>query len=96
MKLEGIKVLDLSQFLPGPHLTMMMADHGADVIRIEAPSGEPTREIGKKQGGTTVWFNNTHRGKRSVVLDLQTDAGRRLARELAVKADVVVENFRPG
>ena len=48
MKLESIRVLDLSQFLPGPHLTMMMADHGAEVIRIEPPGGEPNREIGKK------------------------------------------------
>ncbi|MBU1360716.1 MAG: CoA transferase [Gammaproteobacteria bacterium] len=96
MKLEGIKVLDLSQFLPGPHLTMMMADHGADVIRIEAPSGEPTREIGKKQGGTTVWFNNTHRGKRSVVLDLKQPAGVAAFLQLAREADVVIEAFRTG
>ncbi|MEM8742546.1 MAG: CoA transferase, partial [Pseudomonadota bacterium] len=46
MKLDGIRVLDLSMFLPGPHLTMMMADHGADVIRIEPPAGEPARQIG--------------------------------------------------
>lgn len=96
MKLEGIKVLDLSQFLPGPHFTMMMADHGADVVRIEAPTGEPTRHIGAEQDGMSVWFRNTHRGKRSVVLDLKqpeaVDAFMRLAKE----ADVVVEAFRPG
>ena len=96
MKLEGIKVLDLSQFLPGPHLTMMMADHGADVIRIEAPGGEPTREIGKKQGEGTVWFNNTHRGKRSVVLDLKRPEAVAAFLRLARDADVVVESFRPG
>ena len=96
MKLEGVKVLDLSQFLPGPHLTMMMADHGADVIRIEPPSGEPTRTIGKYQGDTTVWFRNTHRGKRSVVLDLKRPEGVEAFVRLAADADVVVEAFRPG
>jgi len=57
VKLEGIKVVDLSAFLPGPHLTMMMADHGADVIRIEPPTGEPNRQIGLRQAGTTVYFH---------------------------------------
>jgi len=96
MKLEGIKVLDLSMFLPGPHLTMMMADHGAEVIRIEPPSGEPAREIGKRQGGMTVWFHNTHRNKKSVVLDLKQPAALRAFLRLASTADVVVESFRPG
>jgi crotonobetainyl-CoA:carnitine CoA-transferase CaiB-like acyl-CoA transferase len=96
MKLEGVKVLDLSQFLPGPHLTMMMADHGATVIRIEPPSGEPTREIGKFQGDTTVWFRNTHRNKQSVVLDLKKPEGVEAFMLLAAEADVVVEAFRPG
>ena len=59
MKLEGIKVIDLSMFLPGPHLTMMMADHDAEVIRIEPPAGEPTRALGASQNGMTVWFRNS-------------------------------------
>jgi crotonobetainyl-CoA:carnitine CoA-transferase CaiB-like acyl-CoA transferase len=96
MKLEGIRVLDLSQFLPGPHFTMMMSDHGADVIRIESPSGEPTRNIGARQAGASVWFRNTHRGKRSVVLDLKDPAGHGAFLRLAAKADVIVEAFRPG
>lgn len=96
MKLEGIKVLDLSQFLPGPHFTMMMADHGADVIRIEGPSGEPTRHIGAQQDGVSVWFRNTHRGKRSVMLDLKQPAAVAAFLRLAATADVVVEAFRPG
>jgi crotonobetainyl-CoA:carnitine CoA-transferase CaiB-like acyl-CoA transferase len=96
MKLEGIRVLDLSLFLPGPHFTMMMADHGADVIRIEAPSGEPTRHIGAMQDGMSVWFRNTHRGKRSVVLDLKRPAARDAFMRLARTADVIVEAFRPG
>src|SRR5262245_39623114 len=96
MKLEGIKVVDLSAFLPGPHLTMMMADHGADVIRIEPPTGEPNRQIGVKEAGTTVYFRNTHRGKRSLKLDLKQDAAKEIFFRLAERSDVVVESFRPG
>lgn len=96
MKLEGIKVLDLSQYLPGPHLTMMMADHGADVIRIESPEGEPTRALGKYHEGTTVWFRNTHRSKRSVVLNLKQPDAVDAFLKLAAGADVIVEAFRPG
>ena len=97
MKLEGLRVLDLSLFLPGPHLTMMMADHGADVIKIEPPSGEPVRNVGyRTDDGVSVWFRNTHRGKRSVVLDLKTEAGRGTLLKLAETADVFVEAFRPG
>ena len=96
MKLEGIRVVDLSQFLPGPHFTMMMADHGADVIRVEPPGGEPTREIGARQGNASVWFRNTHRGKKSVVLDLKRAEGVAAFLRLAASADVVVESFRPG
>jgi crotonobetainyl-CoA:carnitine CoA-transferase CaiB-like acyl-CoA transferase len=96
MKLEGVKVLDLSQYLPGPHLTMMMADHGATVVRVEPASGEPTRAIGKYQGDTTVWFRNTHRSKQSVVLDLKHPEGVAAFLRLAAAADVVVEAFRPG
>ncbi len=96
MKLEGIKVLDLSMFLPGPHLTMMMADHGAEVIRIEPPAGEPTRSLGASQNGMTVWFRNTHRNKQSVVLDLKQPAAVEAFMRLAATADVVVEAFRPG
>jgi crotonobetainyl-CoA:carnitine CoA-transferase CaiB-like acyl-CoA transferase len=96
MKLEGIKVLDLSMFLPGPHLTMMMSDHGAQVIRIEPPGGEPTRALGASQNGMTVWFRNTHRNKQSVVLDLKKPAAVQAFLRLAADADVVVESFRPG
>ena len=96
MKLEGVRVLDLSLFLPGPHLTMMMADHGADVIKVEPPSGEPVRQVGYRAGGESVWFRNTHRGKRSVVVNLKTDEGREALLRLAETADVMVEAFRPG
>jgi crotonobetainyl-CoA:carnitine CoA-transferase CaiB-like acyl-CoA transferase len=97
MKLEGIKVLDLSLFLPGPHLTMMMADHGATVVKIEPPGeGEPTRHIGLQQGGESIWFRNTHRGKRSVVLNLKEAPHREALLNACGDADVFVEAFRPG
>lgn len=89
-------MLELSQFLPGPHLTMMMADQGADVIKIEPPTGEPNRAIGVQQAGTSVFFRNTHRGKRSVALNLKQPEAVEAFLRLAETADVVVESFRPG
>ena len=97
MKLEGIQVLDLSLFLPGPLLTQMMADQGAEVIKLEPRgSGEPNRSIGQKRDGVSVYFANTHRGKRSVQLNLKTPTGLEMAMKLAAEADVIVEAFRPG
>ena len=97
MKLEGLRVLDLSRFLPGPHLAMMMADHGADVIKIEDPrSGDPARAIGPVEGGHTVYFRNANRGKRSLAVDLKSEAGREAFMRLAGSADVILETFRPG
>lgn len=97
MKLEGVKVLDLSLFLPGPMLSVMMADHGADVIKIEpAGEGEPTRHIGYEKNGASVWFRNTHRGKRSMQLNLKSEEGQAAFWALAKDADVVLEAFRPG
>ncbi len=96
MKLDGIRVLDLSLFYPGPLLTQTMADHGAEVIDVEPPGGEHARHIGPAQDGISVWYRNMHRGKRSLCLDLKQDAGRELLLRLAETADVFVEGFRPG
>jgi crotonobetainyl-CoA:carnitine CoA-transferase CaiB-like acyl-CoA transferase len=97
VKLDGVKVLDLSLFLPGPMLTLMMADHGATVVKVEpVGEGEPTRHIGYEKNGLSVWFRNTHRGKRSVQLDLKSPHDKTLFFDLARDADVVVEAFRPG
>lgn len=99
MKLEGLKVLDLSAFLPGPHMTMMMADHGADVIMVEPANGvgEPTRALGYRTAdGVSVWFRNIARGKRSLKINLKDEEARALFYRLAGAADVVVESFRPG
>src|ERR1700742_3490285 len=99
MKLAGVRVLDLSQYLPGPHLTMTMADHGADVLMVEPATGtgEPTRAMGTRAAdGVSVWFRNIARGKRAVALDLKDAADRDVFLALADEADVIVEAFRPG
>jgi crotonobetainyl-CoA:carnitine CoA-transferase CaiB-like acyl-CoA transferase len=96
MKLDGVRVLDLSLFLPGPYLTTVMADHGAEVIKLEPPSGEPVREIGLRAGGQSVWFRNTHRGKKSVVLNLKQAEDLAAFRDLVRSCDVLLEAFRPG
>lgn len=96
MKLEGIRVVDLSLFLPGPAMTQMMADHGAEVIKIEPPTGEPNRKIGLKRDGVSTFFANTHRGKKSLALNLKHQAGVEALLRLAETADVFVEAFRPG
>jgi crotonobetainyl-CoA:carnitine CoA-transferase CaiB-like acyl-CoA transferase len=97
MKLEGLKVIDLSVFLPGPYLTMALADHGAEVIKIEPPGeGDPSREIGPPHGPTSAFFKNANRGKKSVVINLKTETGRKALLDLCETADVFVESFRPG
>ncbi len=97
MKLDGVKVLDLSQFLPGPTVTQMMSDHGAEVIKIESVGvGEPTRDIGQRRDGRSVYFDCTQRGKKSITLNLKSSDGQSAFLRLAASADVVIESFRPG
>ena len=97
MKLEGLRVIDLSRFLPGPLATQLMADHGAEVIKIESiDEGEPTRSIGAKRDGVSVYFANTQRGKRSLALNLKDPAGVEVFMRLVEKSDVLIESFRPG
>ncbi|WP_108811996.1 CoA transferase [Sphingorhabdus sp. Alg231-15] len=95
-KLTGIKVVDLSLFLPGPMLSMMMADHGAEVIKVEPPTGDPAREMEPMEADQSVWFRNLNRGKQALALDLKSDAGRARLWELLADADVMIEGFRPG
>ncbi|GAB06163.1 CoA transferase [Gordonia amarae] len=97
--LDGIIVADFSRVLAGPYATMLLGDFGADIIKIERPgSGDDTRHWGPPYdaAGVATYFNSVNRNKRSVAIDLATDAGRAQARELVAGADVVVENFRPG
>lgn len=97
MKLQGVRVLDLSLFLPGPALTQMMADHGAEVIKLEpAGAGEPNRNIGPRRDGMTVYFANTHRNKKSIQVNLKSPEGRAIVLDLASRCDVMIEAFRPG
>ena len=97
MKLQGLRVLDLTLFLPGPYLTLALADHGAEVIKIEPPGeGDPTRHLGLSDGPSTVYFRNLNRGKKSVVMDLKKAEEREALLKLCETADVFVESFRPG
>ena len=95
--LEGIRILDLSRLLPGPYCTMLLADFGAEVIKIEEPGrGDYARSFPPFLKDFGYWHLQLNRNKKSVVLDLKSDAGREAFLELAKTADVVVESYRPG
>src|SRR5687767_12415716 len=95
--LSGIRVLDLSRLLPGPFLTMILADMGADVVKIEDPRvGDYLRALPPAKGGIAGRFLAINRGKRSLALDLKAPAARDAFLKMVEKADVVVESFRPG
>ncbi len=98
LPLSGVRVLDLSRVLAGPLCGMTLGDLGADVIKVEHPvRGDDTREWGTRIGKTeTAYYNSMNRNKRSVALDLQAPQGQALARELALKCDVVIQNFKYG
>ncbi|HWD61353.1 MAG TPA: CoA transferase [Humibacter sp.] len=98
LPLDGIRVADFSRVLAGPYATMMLADFGADVIKIESPTGDDTRAWAppRDRYGDSTYFASVNRNKRSVVCDLTTDAGLAEARRLTSSADIVIENFRPG
>jgi crotonobetainyl-CoA:carnitine CoA-transferase CaiB-like acyl-CoA transferase len=95
-KLSGIKVVDLSLFLPGPMLTLMMADQGAEVWKVEPAAGDPARDQAPFENGQSVWFRGLNRGKKSIVLDLKSEGGKAALWALIAEADVLVEGFRPG
>ena len=94
--LAGLRVIDLTQVMAGPFCTMLLADLGADVIKIEPPNGDSTRTMPGAVGTDSPSFNAVNRGKRSVVLDLKTAAGVDAVKALVRTADIVVENYRPG
>ena len=95
--LDGIRVIDLTRILSGPFCTMLLGDMGADVIKVEDPNaGDAIREIGAGANGLSWYFASFNRNKRSVALDLRSDAGRETLSALLQTADVLVENFRPG
>jgi formyl-CoA transferase len=94
--LAGLRVIDLTQVMAGPFCTMLLADFGADVIKIEPPNGDSTRTMPGAIGTDSPSFNAVNRGKRSVVLNLKTQDGVETVKALTRDADVFVENYRPG
>lgn len=95
--LQGLRVLDFTQMMNGPFGTMLLADFGADVIKVEPPEGDTMRKTGETfLGDDAVYFLTLNRNKRSVVIDLTTPEGQAQAHQLAAQVDIVVENFRPG
>jgi crotonobetainyl-CoA:carnitine CoA-transferase CaiB-like acyl-CoA transferase len=95
--LVGFRVLDLTAVISGPFCTQLLGDLGADVIKIEPPEGDSMRRIGRPaKNGVTAAYLNFNRNKRSIVIDIKKEHGRDLVRRLAVKADALVENNRPG
>ena len=93
--LAGVRVLDFSQALSGPYVGRMMADLGADVVKVESPSGDMTRHWGRRQAGMAGYFLQWNLGKRGLCVDLNAKGGVELFKRLACEADVLVENFRP-
>jgi len=94
--LEGLRVLDVTQVMAGPFCAMLLADLGADVVKVEPPAGDSTREMPGAVGTDSPSFNAVNRGKRSIVLNLKTGDGRDAFLRLARTADILVENYRPG
>ncbi|TLF52421.1 CaiB/BaiF CoA transferase family protein [Nocardia cyriacigeorgica] len=94
--LDGVRVVDLSRVLAGPYCTALLADAGADVVKVEAVAGEDARHLGPFRDGESIYFTVLNRGKRSIALDLKSADGRDALLRLIEDADVVVENFRPG
>jgi len=94
--LEGIRVLEMGQLLAGPFAGCVLGYFGAEVIKVEPPGGDPIRGWRVVRDGTSLWWASLARNKKSVTLDLGTEQGRAIARSLAAKSDVLIENFRPG
>lgn len=94
--LTGIKILDFTRVLSGPYCTALLADLGAEIVKVEAPQGDEYRHIGPFRDGESALFQLVNRNKQGLALDLKKPTAREIAKRLALQADVVVENFRPG
>ncbi len=94
--MQGVRILDLGRVLAGPWATQILADQGADVIKVEPPGGDETRAFEPAVDGVSTYFLSVNRNKRSIVLDLTTEAGQSVLQRLVASSDVVLENFRPG
>jgi crotonobetainyl-CoA:carnitine CoA-transferase CaiB-like acyl-CoA transferase len=94
--LAGLRVVELGQLLAGPFTGTILGYFGAEVIKVEPPTGDPVRQWREVRDGTSLWYHSLGRNKKSVTLDLKSERGQQVAFDLLCKADVVVENFRPG
>lgn len=94
--LKGLKVIDMGQMVAAPFCTSIMADMGAEVIKVESPTGDISRNTLPKKDGVSTYYINFNRSKQGITLNLKTEAGREVLRKLIREADVLVENFRPG
>jgi len=94
--LAGIRVLDFTRVLAGPSASLALADMGAEIIKVEPPDGDETRTFPPFRDGESHYFISINRGKKSIVIDLKSEAGKDLAKELASKCDILIENYRPG
>ena len=94
--LQGLRVIELGQLLAGPFAGCMLGYFGAEVIKIEPPGGDPIRNWRELKDGTSLWWRSLARNKKCISVDLKTDEGRDLVRQLLLTADIVIENFRPG
>src|SRR5438132_211239 len=95
--LDGLRVVDFTRYLSGPTLTMLLADLGAEVVKVETlPVGDPARQSGPFHGQESVYYMASNRNKRSLAVDLRQPEGKQLCLRLVDRADVFVQNFRPG
>ncbi len=94
--LEGIRVIDLTRVLAGPYATMVLADLGAEVIKVESLTGDEARRFGPFKGDVSGYFQSVNRGKKSVAIDLKHPDGKALLMDLLAQSDILVENYRPG
>jgi crotonobetainyl-CoA:carnitine CoA-transferase CaiB-like acyl-CoA transferase len=94
--LEGIRVVEAAAFVTGPYAAMMLADMGADVVKVEPPAGDPLRTFGRRVAGLSVNFVNTNRNKSALTCDLRTDDGKATFLKVLEDADMLITNWRPG
>ncbi|WNB92134.1 CaiB/BaiF CoA-transferase family protein [Bacillus sp. NEB1478] len=94
--LKGVRILDFSHYLPGPFASLRLAEMGAEVIKVEPPSGDPARTAGPKSNNKAIVFEANNRGKKSITFNLKQESGREIALRLARESDVLIESFRPG
>jgi len=94
--LDGMRVIEMGQLIAGPFTGSVLAYYGAEVIKIEPPTGDPVRYWRLTENNTSYWWHSVSRNKKSVTLNLKTDQGRQIAKDLILKSDVLIENFKPG